>query len=132
MRPRDAVRPTLYYYQASSLDKFRGALSRSGNGQNSVGIAMHNQCGHVNARHVFTEVAVPRAHAFERSRGRGGGCNIPTGLYSLFAYELSNQNVGIVEILEEFGEECVTVLPDGGLHSSEDVFVHALRIVRRL
>ncbi len=56
----------------------------------------------------------------------GGGCDIPAGLHSLLADALSHQYVGVVEILEEFGEERVTISLDGRLDSGEDLFVQPL------
>src|SRR5580704_7041784 len=93
---------------------------------------MHNQRGDIDARHVLTEVSVPSADTFQRGYCRGPGCDIPTGLDGLLADELSHQHVGVIKILEEFGEERETVCLNGGFDSSKNVFVHTLWIVRCL
>ena len=80
MCPSYAVRSIFHHQKACALDQLGSAQTRSGDGQNAVRIAMNDQCGHVNARHILTEVTVPCAYAFERGCGGGGSCDIPTGL----------------------------------------------------
>src|ERR1022692_4651825 len=66
--------------------------------------------------------------------GRGGGarCHVPACLDSLFADALAQQEIRVVEILEELGEERVAVCGHGFLDPVEDTAIHALRVVRRL
>src|ERR1035441_7028472 len=77
-------------------------------------------------------VLIPCWHASETGRGRGASCDVPAGLDGLIANALAQQEVRVVEILEEIGEERVTVCGDGILDSLEDAAVHAFRVVRRL
>src|SRR5659263_266846 len=110
--PSYAVRPTLYHQQAGSLDQLGGPESRGSDGQNPVRIAVNDQRGHVDATQVVAEVLMPCWYAGEAGRGRGAGCDVPAGLHRLFADALAEQEVGVVEILEEIGEERVTVRDD--------------------
>ena len=126
------MRPILYHQQAGSLDQLGGPESRGSDGQNPVRIAVNDQCGHVDATQIVAEVLMPCRHAGEAGRGRGAGSDVPAGLHRLFADALTEQEVCIVEILEEIGEERVTVCGDRFLDSLEDTAVHALRVVRRL
>src|ERR1700732_1885967 len=132
MGPGDAVRTILYHHLTSTFDELRGACPRSTDRQNAVRVAVNDQRGHIDARHVLAKVLVPGWHASERGRGRGASCKIPARLDSLFTNPLTQQQVSVVEILKEFSEKGVTVCSNGLLNSLEDTAVHALRIVRRL
>src|SRR6266851_5715366 len=75
---------------------------------------------------------MPCRDAGETCRSRGACCDVPARLNGLFADALAQQEICVVEILKEFGEERVTVCRDGLLDPLEDTAVHALRVVRRL
>src|ERR1039458_2962141 len=90
----------------------------------SVGTSIRVRSLRKSSYHVGTQA--------ETGRGRGGSCDVPAGLDGLIANALAQQEVRVVEILEEIGEERVTVCGDGLLDSLEDTAVHAFRVVRRL
>src|ERR1700716_1634494 len=132
MCPGDAVRAILNHNLASALNQLRGACSRSTDRQNAVRVAMNNQCGHVDACQVFAKVLVPRRHARERGRGRGAGRKIPARLDSFFTDALTQQKIGVVEILEKLSEERITVRGNSFLDSLENTAVHAFGVLRSL
>src|ERR1035441_1530298 len=74
---------------------------------------------------------MPGCDTRETGRGRSASSDVPARLDGLFADTLAQQEIGIVEILEEFGEERVTVLGDSFLDPVENTTVHALRVIRR-
>src|SRR5579859_678004 len=75
---------------------------------------------------------MPRRDARQTGRSRGAGCDIPASVDGLFADALSQQEIGVVEILEKLGEERVPVGGNGFLNPLEDTAIHALWVVRRL
>ena len=90
---------------------------------------MNDQRWHIDSTDVLAEVFMPGWHASETGRGRGTGCQVPAGLNSLFADPFAQQEVGVIEILEKFGEKGVTVRDDSFLNTFEDATVYALRVV---
>src|SRR5664280_3020094 len=74
---------------------------------------------------------MPGWHTSQTGRGRGVSGDVPTGLNGLFANALAQQEIRVIEILEEIGEECITVCSDSFLDSLENTAVHAFRIIRR-
>src|SRR5260370_37373790 len=75
---------------------------------------------------------MPRCDARETGGSGGAGRDVPTGLYDLFADTLSQECVGVVEILKETGEEGTPVSSYRLLYPSEHAAIHALGVVRRL
>src|SRR5882762_4816588 len=75
---------------------------------------------------------MPGWHTCKTRSRRSAGCNVPARLDGLFADAHTQQDVGVVEILEELGEERVTICNNGFLNAIEDSTVYALRVVRRL
>src|SRR6266478_4915295 len=130
--PGYAVRPILHDQQAGSLYQFGGPKSRGTDRQDPVRIAVNDQSGHVDAGQILAKVLMPGRHASDTGRRRGAGCDVPASLDRLLADALPQEEIGVVEILKKFGEECVTVGDDGFLDAIEDTTVHALRVVRRL
>src|ERR1019366_508404 len=115
-----------------SVDQLSGPESRSGDRQNPIRIALDHQRGHVDTGQILAEVPMPGWHTSQTGRGRGLSGDVPTGLDGLFAHALAQQEIRVIEILEEIGEECITVCSDSFLDSLEDASVHAFRIIRRL
>ncbi len=60
---------------------------------------------------------MPSWNAGETGRGRRFGRNVPAGIDDLLAYTLAQQEVRVVEVLEEPGEERVPVCLDRLLDS---------------
>src|SRR6266849_5214492 len=75
---------------------------------------------------------MPRCDARETGCSGGAGRDVPTGLYDLFADTLSQECVGVVEILKETGEEGIPVSSYRLLYPGEHAAIHALGVVRRL
>src|SRR5882672_10486252 len=130
--PGDGVRSIFHHQLARSFDELGGAKACGRYGKNAVGISLNHERGHVDARQVFAEVFMPRCDARETGGSGGAGRNVPTGLYDLFADTLSQECVGVVEILKETGEERIPVSSYRLLYSCEHATIHALGVVRRL
>ena len=94
---------------ARSFDELGGAKACGRYGKNAVGISLNHERGHVDASQVFAEVFMPRCDARETGGSGGAGRDVPTGLDDLFADTLSQEYVGVVEILKETGEEGIPV-----------------------
>ena len=105
MRPSDAVRPALHDVQASALDHFGGAGAGGSERNNAVFVAVDDERWHINTFQVLAEVLVPGCDARQAGGGGGTGRQVPVSLDGLFAHTLTQQQVGVVEILEEAGEE---------------------------
>ena len=69
MGPRQAVRPALDHREAATLDGLRRTLSASRERNNPVGVAVDDQCGHVDAREIPSEVGQPGRDAIEGALG---------------------------------------------------------------
>src|SRR5262249_37824518 len=87
---------------------------------------------YIDARQVLTKILMPRGHTRHTRDGGSPGSDIPTGLDRLLADALSQQHIGVEEILEELREKRVPVCGNRLLDASETGPVKALRIVRRL
>ena len=126
------MRTVLHGQQARPFDELGGARSRRRDRKDPVGIPLNHQRGHVDARQVLAEVFMPGWDAREAGGGRGARRDVPTGLDDLFADTLSQEYVGVIEILKQTGEEGIPVssyrLSDPGEHAA----IHALEVVRRL
>jgi hypothetical protein len=105
--------------QARTFDELGGALFRSRDWKNSVGVAVHHQRGHVDAGQIPAEVLVPGWDTRQAGGGGGAGRHIPASLDGLFADTLTQQQVGVVEILEEASEERVAVGGNGFLDAGK-------------
>jgi hypothetical protein len=103
------MRTALHHYLACSFDELRGAQSCRRDREDAVGIPLHHQRGDIDARQVLAEVFVPGSDAGQAGGGRGARRDVPTGLNRLFADTLSQELIGVVEILEEGAEECIAV-----------------------
>src|SRR6266853_100513 len=130
--PSYAVRPILHHEETGSLNQLGGALPRCTNRHNPVCIAVNDQRGYVDAFEVFAKILMPGWHTSKTRRGRSAGGSVPASLDNLFADALTQQKVRVVEILEEFSEERVTICDDRFLDAIEDSAIHALRVVRCL
>ena len=119
MRPSDAMRPALYDVQASARDHFGGAGAGGSERNDVVVVAMDDEDWHINPFQVLAEVFVPRCDTRQARGGGGGGRHVPVSLDCLFADTLTQQQVGVVEILEEAGEERVTVGGHGVLDAGK-------------
>src|SRR5260370_5460997 len=93
---------------------------------------MHYQSGHIDPWEILAEVGIPGLHTSKAGRGRGSGCDVPTGMNRLVAELLTELDVGVVEILEKLGEERVTVCHHGFLDPLKNTDFHAFLIVARL
>jgi hypothetical protein len=103
------MRTVLHHHLTCSFDELYGSPSRSCDGQDAVSIPLNYECGHIDASQIVAEVLMPGWDA-RPARGRGGiGRDVPTGLNGLFANALSQQYVGVVEILKESAEESIPV-----------------------
>src|SRR5687768_7242940 len=109
MCPVYGVRPVLYRRQASSLNQIGRPLSRSCYGYNAVCVTVNHQCWDVDTCQVVAEVFKPSLHTGKTGGGRGTRGNIPARLDRLFADALTQENIGVVEILEKVGEERVAI-----------------------
>src|SRR5260221_2986663 len=109
MRPSDAMRPALYDVQASALDHFGGAGAGGSERNDMVVVAMDDEGWHINAFQILAEVFVPGCDTRHARSGGGGGRNVPVSRDCLFANTLTQQQVGVVQIPEEAGEERVAV-----------------------
>src|SRR5207253_10745959 len=84
-----------------------------------VVVPMDHPDRHINPFQVLTEVFVPRCDTRQARGGGGGGRHVPVSLDYLFADVLTQQQVAVVEILEEAGEERVTVGGHGVLDAGK-------------
>src|SRR5258708_3025184 len=98
MRPVQSVGAAFPDPQFASFHKFSRALSRSGEREYAVRIAVNDQRWHVNLFEIVSEVAEPGRDAIQRARGRGARADVPTELNGLVADEFPAQDVQIVEI----------------------------------
>src|SRR6266852_7638534 len=119
MRPSDAMRSALYDVQASALDHFGCAGAGGSEGNDMVVVAMDDEGWHINAFQVIAEVFVPGCDTRHARGGGSSGRHVPVSLDCLFADTLTQQLVGVVEILEEAGEERVTVGGHGVLDAGK-------------
>src|ERR1019366_5718709 len=129
--PNSRVRPVFCDNQARSLNQLGGSLSRGGKRHNPVRTAVNDQRGNVNPGHVLAEILMPSGHACKTGGSGGSRRNIPARLDSLLADPLTQEKIGVVEILEKLGEERVAVRGHSFLNALEDAAVHALRVIRR-
>src|SRR5512141_2825184 len=81
---------------------------------------------------VLAKVLTPGGHASQTGRSRGAGRHVPPRLNRLLADTLPQQEIRVVEILEELGEERVAIRDDGLLNPREHAAVDAFRVVWRL
>ncbi len=125
------MRPILHHHQAGALDQLGGSQSGRADRHNPVCVALNHQRGNVDTGQVLTEVLMPGGHAGETGGGGGRGCDVPARLHGLLADALAQQLIGIVEILEEFGEKGVAIRGDGFFYSIEDAGFDALRIIQQ-
>src|SRR5579872_6079117 len=129
MGPVDCVGTAFDDHEASAVDQFGCTGSRSRDGENAIGVAVHDQGGDVDAGHVLAEILMPGGNAGEAGNGGRAGGDVPACLHGLFADALTQELIGVVEVLEELGEEGEAVGGDGLLDAFEDGVVHALRVV---
>src|ERR1700747_1405778 len=90
---------------------------------------MDDQRRNIDPCHVRAEVFVPSWHAGQTGRSGSTGGYVPAGFDGLFADAPPKKNICVIEILEEFGEEGVTVCSDGLLNSIEHTAVHTFWVV---
>jgi hypothetical protein len=120
MSPSNAVRPALHDVKSSALDHFGGSGAGSIERNNAVFVVVDYERWHINPFQVLAEVLVPCCDT-DQAGGGGGGCrHVPASLDGLFADTLTQQQIGVVEILEEAGEERVAVDGDGLLAYARD------------
>src|SRR6266852_5697911 len=129
MRPSDAMRPALYDVQASARDHFGGAGAGGSERNDVVVVAMDDERWHINPFQVLAEVFVPGCDTRHARAGGGGGRHVPVSRDCLFADTLTQQQVGVVEILEEAGEERVTVGGHSVLDAGKYTGIQTFRII---
>src|SRR5712671_3501654 len=126
------MRTVLHGQQARPFDELGGAKACGCYGKDAVGIPLNYKRGHVDASQVLAEVFMPGWDARQAGGGRGARRDVPTGLDDFFADTLSQEHVGVVEILEETGEEGIPVSSYRLLDPVEDIGINAFEVVRRL
>jgi len=109
MCPVYGVRSVLYHHQASSLNQIGRPLSRSCDRYNAVCVTVNHKDWDVDTCRVVAEVFKPGLHTGNTGGGRGTRGNILARLDRLFADVLTQKNIRVVEILEKFGEERVSI-----------------------
>jgi hypothetical protein len=129
MRPCNAVRTIFHDQLARSFDEPGSGNAGGRDGENTVGIPLNHQRGHVDARQVFAEVFVPGCDACQAGGGGGAGCDVPVGLNRPLADALAQELVAVVEILEEAGEECLSIGGHGFFDPGKHAAVYAVRVV---
>src|SRR5260370_312869 len=95
VRPGQSVRAAFHDHQFASFHQFSRALSRSGEREYPVRIAMDYQGWHVNVFEIVSEVGEPRRDAIQCALGRGARADVPTELNDLIADELPAQDVQV-------------------------------------
>src|SRR5215467_3599785 len=103
--------------QLSTIDQLGGAFASCGERHDAVRVAVNNKRGNVDASDVFAKVFVPGGNARKTGGRRGARRDIPCGLNGLLADALSQQLIGVVEVLEKLGEEGIAVSNDGSLNA---------------
>jgi len=111
-------------WRRAPFEEFGSALSRCREGHNTVVIAMDHQRRNIHASQVLSEVFMPGWNTSQASRRRRAGGDIPTGLDDLLTDALTQEQIGIVEILEEFAEENVSI--------SSYCFLNAIEYARKV
>src|SRR5580693_618784 len=127
--PGEAVRAARDNHELAILDELGRALSGGGKRKNPVGVAVNDQRRNINALKVLAEVFQPRRNTGQGAFGGRASRNVPTELYHLIADLFAAENVRVVEILEELGQERRAICADGRLDSFEYYAVHTLRIL---
>src|SRR5213594_4553381 len=123
------MRPVLHYDQTSPRHHFRGTLSRGSERNDPVSITVNDQNRYLNASQVLAEVLMPCWNTSQTCSGGGARSDVPARLYNLLADARAQILVGIVEILEELGEERIAVRQDSLLNPLECTSVDSLRVV---
>src|SRR5665811_461957 len=100
--------------------------------QDVVGRAVHDKRGHIDLGYVGTEVGQPGELCRDGCVRRGVRGDIPTRAERLFAEPVAQVSVRVEEVLEEVGEECVTVVRDGRQQPVEYLLRNTGRVVLRL
>jgi hypothetical protein len=103
------VRTVLDYHLPRAFDELGGAQSRSRYGKDAVGIPVHHQRGDGDMRQVVAEVLEPAGDTRYAGGSGRSDRDIPARLDGLLADALSHKQIGVVEVLEELGEERITV-----------------------
>src|SRR5579864_4611144 len=93
---------------------------------------MNHERRHIDLRYILAKIFMPRWNAGEARVRRSNRSRVPTRLNGLLANAFSQVNIRVVEVLEELGEERVTIGAHRFLDSFEHRTVNALRIVCRL
>src|SRR5579859_4107379 len=132
MRPSEAMPPALYDVQASAIDHFGSARTGGSERNDMVVVAMDNEGWHINAFQILAEVLVPGCDTRHARGGGGGGRHVPVSRDCLFADTLTQQQVGVVEVLEEAGEERITVGGHSVLDAGKYTRIQTFRIVAAL
>lgn len=130
--PGNVVRAVLDGNEARAFDELGSFCAGRVDGDDTVGIAVDDKSWDVDFSHVVAEIFVPSGNAGEAGGGGSDACDAEAGLNGLFADAFAEQNVGVVEILEKFGEEGVAVGRDGSLNAFEDGLVDAVGVVGSL
>src|SRR6267154_22970 len=103
------MRTVLHGQQARPFDELGGAKACGCYGKDAVGIPLNYKRGHVDASQVLAEVFMPGWDASQAGSSGSTGRDVPIGLNRLLADTLSQEHVGVVDILEETGEEGIPV-----------------------
>src|SRR5579862_6553097 len=114
---------------AGSLDELCGAGSGGGNGQNTVGIAVDNKRGYIDALQIAAKIFMPGGNAGKAGGGRSRGRYIPARLHGLLAHTLTQVYIRVVKVHEELSEEGVAIGGNCFLDSGKHAAIHTVRIV---
>src|SRR6476660_4372926 len=109
MGPPYGVRAVFDGYQPGAFDEFGRPEAGGLHGHNSIGLAVNDQGGDVDPFQVRAEVFMPRGDAGETGNRRGARGYVPTRLDGLLADAFPEQNIGVVEVLEEFRKEGISI-----------------------
>jgi hypothetical protein len=109
-----------------------GPDSRRRDWNNAVRVTIDNQGGYFDARHIGTEVLMPGWNTCQAGGRRCASSDVPTSAQNLLADTFTEEQIGVVEILEELGEKRVAVCSHRFLNALEDTGVNALGVIRGL
>src|ERR1700733_1072292 len=129
--PGDAVWASVHNVKASALDELCGALSRRLKRNDTVIVSVNYQRWHIDASHILSEIFMPRGNASQAGHRRSVGSNIPAGAHRFFPHALTQQQIGVVEVLEELGEKGIAVRRYRLLNAFEHAEVYPFLVVRR-
>ena len=106
-----------------------GADARSAERKNPVGVTMNHQRGNINLCEVSAEIRFPGIHAVAQGNGGGRGRHVPALLQCLAADSLTVPDIGIVEILQVFGQKSESVGRQAPFGVGKKAFVQTVWVI---